>query len=218
VSIPVSDRPLRQDAERNRERIVVAAREAFADGGLDISMEEVARRAGVGIGTVYRRFPDKEALIDAVFEDTLRDLVAIVREALDDPDAWRGFCSYLERVMELNAKNRGLHAMLGSQEHGRDRIDAMRARMRPLTRKLIERAQEQGALRTDFSPRDLPLVFAAAGRIVELAKDADPDLWRRFLALLLDGLRAEGATPLPHPPLRPSQVARLGLHRSRRSA
>jgi len=180
-------------------------------------MEEVARRAGVGIGTVYRRFPDKEALIDAVFEDALRDLVAIVREALDEPDAWRGFCAYLERVMALNANNRALHAVLGSQEHGRGRLDAIRARMRPLTRKLIERAHEQGTLRADFSPGDLPLVFAAAGRVVELTQAADPDVWRRFLALLLDGLRAEGATPLPHPALRPSQISRLGLHRARRS-
>jgi len=218
MSTPVSDRPLRQDAERNRERIVAAARDAFAERGLDVPIEEVARRAGVGIGTVYRRFPDKEALIDAVFEDALRDLVAIVRAALDEPDAWRGFSRYLERIMELNAKNRGLHAVFESQQHGRERLDALRARLRPLTHKLVERAQQQGTLRPDFSPRDLPLVFAAAGRVVELTEDAGPDLWRRFLALLLDGLRAEGATPLPQPPLTRPQLARVGVHRPRRSA
>ena len=215
---PVSGKPLRQDAERNRRRIVSAARDAFADEGLDASMEEVARRAGVGIGTVYRRFPDKEALIDAVFDEALRDVVAIAREALGDPDAWRGLCTYLERAMELNAKNYGLHAVLGSREHGRERLDAARARMRPLVGKLVERAQEQGTLRPDFSPRDLPLLFAATGRVVELTREADAELWRRFLALLLDGLRTEGATPLPHPPLRASQLALLGLHRGRRSS
>jgi len=216
MSTPVSDRPLRQDAERNRERIVAAARDAFAQGGLDVSMDEVARRAGVGIGTVYRRFPDKEALIDAVFEDALRELVAIARETLADPDAWRGFASYLERVMVLNAENRGLHAVMGSREHGRDRLDAVRARMRPLVGKLVERAQEEGTLRSDFSPLDLPLVFAAAGRIAELTGDVDPELWRRFLGVLLDGLRAGSATPLPHPPLRASQLARLGHRAARR--
>ena len=217
MSTPVSRRPLRQDAERNRRRIVSAARDAFAEAGLDASMDEVARRAGVGIGTVYRRFPDKEALIDAVFEDALRNLVAIAREALDDADAWRGFRTYVERAMELNARNCGLHAVLGSREHGRERLDAARARMRPLVGKLVQRAQEQGALRPDFSPRDLPLLFAATGRVVELTREVDPDVWRRLLGLVLDGLRADAATPLPHPPLRPSQLALLGL-RGRRSA
>jgi len=137
MSIPVSDRPLRQDAERNRERIVFAARDAFADGGIDVTMDEVARRAGVGIGTVYRRFPDKEALIDAVFEERLRELGEIAREALDEPDAWRGFTTYLERAMALNAANRGLHAVIGSQEHGRDRLAALKARIRPLAARLV---------------------------------------------------------------------------------
>jgi AcrR family transcriptional regulator len=206
---------LRQDAERNRTRIVGAARDAFAERGLDVSMDEIARRASVGIGTVYRRFPDKEALIDAVFEETLGDLVAIARDALREPDAWRGFCLYLERVMALNAANRGLHAVLGSQEHGRDRIAAVRSRMRPLAGRLIARAQEQGTLRPDFSVHDLPLVFAAGGRVLELTRDADPEVWRRYLGLVLDGLRAEGATPLPCPPLRASQLAHLRLRKSR---
>jgi AcrR family transcriptional regulator len=209
MSTPVTDRPLRQDAERNRERIVFAARDAFAEGGIDVSVEEVARRAGVGIGTVYRRFPDKEALIDAVFEEALRELVAIAREALADPDAWRGFSRYLERMMELNASNRGLHAVLARHEHGRDRLAAVKARIRPLAAQLVAHAQAQGTLRPDFSPTDLPVVVASLGRVIELTKDADPEVWRRYLGLLLDGLRTGAATPLPHPPLRTAQLARL---------
>jgi AcrR family transcriptional regulator len=217
MSIPVSDRPLRQDAERNRERIISAARDAFAESGIDATMEEVARRAGVGIGTLYRRFPDKEALIDAVFEETLRELGEMAREALEEPDAWRGFTAYLECAMALNAANRGLHAVIGSQQHGRNRLAAVKARMRPLVGRLVSRAQEEGTLRPDFSPADLPLVFASVGRVIELTKDEDPELWRRYLGLLLDGLRAEGATPLPRPPLRPAQLNRLGAARLRRS-
>src|SRR4029079_15919418 len=108
MNVPVTERPLRRDAELNRQRIVEAAREAFAEVGIDAPMEEVARRAGVGMGTVYRRFPAKEDLIDAVFEEALADVEAIATEALQVPDAWTGFRLYIERTMELNAANRGL--------------------------------------------------------------------------------------------------------------
>jgi AcrR family transcriptional regulator len=213
MATPVSARPLRRDAERNLERILVAARDAFAAHGIDASMEEVARRAGVGIGTVYRRFPTKADLVDAVFEASLAELASVGREALELPDAWEGFCTFLERVLALNAANRGLHAIIATNEHGRDRIGAARRKMRPIVARLIARAQEQGTLRSDFRPSDLALIFQSAGRVMETTADVAPELWRRLLGILLDGLRSEAATPLPHPPLSFAQLDRLGRTR-----
>jgi AcrR family transcriptional regulator len=209
MAIPVTDRPLRRDAERNLERVLVAAREAFAEHGMEASVEEVARRAGVGIGTVYRRFPTKADLVDAVFEASLADLSTIAREALELADPWDGFCTFLERTLELNAANRGLHAVLATNEHGRERIAAVRRKMRPLVGRVIARAQEQGTLRPDFRPQDLSLIFMSAGRVVEMTADVAPEMWRRLLGLLLDGLRSEAATPLPHPALSFQQLDRL---------
>jgi AcrR family transcriptional regulator len=209
VAIPVTVRPLRRDAERNLERVLVAAREAFAEHGMDASVEEVARRAGVGIGTVYRRFPTKADLVDAVFEASIADLSTIAREALELADPWDGFCMFLERALELNAANRGLHAVLATNEHGRERIAAARRKMRPLVGRVIARAQEQGTLRPDFRPQDLSLIFMSAGRVVEMTADVAPEMWRRLLGLLIDGLRSEAATPLPHPALSFQQLDRL---------
>jgi hypothetical protein len=90
----------------------------------------------------------------------------------------------------------------------------MRRRLRPLVRRLIERAQEQGALRPDFTPEDMPLVFSTGGRVIEMTAGVAPDLWRRFLGLMLDGLRAEAATPLAHPPLTWAQLNRVVGRRS----
>lgn len=210
MSVPVrEERPLRADAERNLGRIVEAAREAFAEVGIDAPMEEVARRAGVGMGTVYRRFPAKEDLIDAVFEEALGDLVAIATEALEEPDAWTGLRLYLERTMELNAANRGLKDILGSPEHGRDRLNAVRDRLRPLVGRLIETAQAQGSLRTDLAATDFQLVYMGTGRVMEVTKNVAPDAWRRLLGIILDGLRASAATPLPRPPLSHDEILKL---------
>jgi AcrR family transcriptional regulator len=214
MPIPVTERPLRRDAALNRERIVAAARAVFAEQGLEAPMEEVAHRAGVGVGTVYRRFPAKAELVDAVFEDALGETEAIARSALELPDPWLGFVAYLEGVLALNAANRGLKDVLGSHELGRSRIAAVGARLRPLVGRLISRAQEQGSLRADFSPTDLPLLFMTTGRVMEATADCAPDIWRRFFALMLDGLRAENATPLPVQPLTFPQLGQLrGRHR-----
>lgn len=201
-------RPLRRDAQANRDRIVTAARAVFATGGIEATVEEIARRAAVGMGTLYRRFPTKEDLVDAVLEDAFGELVRVAEEALVEADAWMGFCSFLERALALNGADRGLKDLVASSEHGRARAEAMRARLRPLIRQLVERAQEQGSLRADFAPEDMPLVFWTGGRVIETTAAVAPEFWRRYLGLLLDGLRAEAATPLPHPPLTRAQLGR----------
>ena len=207
-------RPLRRDAQANRDRIVAAARAAFAAEGIEVPVEEIARRAGVGMGTLYRHFPAKEDLIDAVLEDAFAELLSAAEQALVEQDAWAGFRGFLERVFALHAENRGLKDIIATRAHGKARAEAMRTRMRPLLRRLIERAQEQGTLRADFTPEDMPLVFWAGGRVIEATAAVAPEFWRRHLGLLLDGLRAEAATPLPHPPLTRAQLNRATGRRS----
>ena len=201
-------RPLRRDAQANRERIVAAARAAFATRGIEATVEEIARGAGVGMGTLYRRFPTKEDLVDAVLEDAFGQFVHMAEEALAEEDAWVGFTGFLERSLALHGADRGLKDLVASSEHGLARTEAMRSRLRPLIRRLVERAQEQGSLRADFTPEDVPVVFWTAGRVIETTSPVAPDFWRRYLGLLLDGLRAGAATPLEHPPLTRAQLER----------
>ena len=204
----VATKTLRSDARRNRERLVASARELFAREGVDVPVEEITHHAGVGMGTLYRHFPTKDELIDAVLEDSFAGLVAAAEEALDQDDAWAALTGFLERSLALHAANRGLKDVLASRDRARKRSEALRARIHPLLRKLVERAHEQGSLRPDFTVEDLPLVFWTAFRVIERTTTVAPDVWRRYLGLLLDGLRAEAATPLPEPPLTRAQLER----------
>jgi AcrR family transcriptional regulator len=199
---------MRRDAQRNRERLIASARKLLADRGLDVSVEEITQHAGVGMGTLYRHFPTKGELIDAVLEDAFAELVALAREAVEAEDAWAGLTGFLEAALSRHVANRGLKDVLATRKRDAQRAEAMRARMRPLLRQLIERAHEQGSLRRDFTPEDLPLVFWTAGRVIEETARIAPDYWRRYLALLCDGLRAEATTSLPHPPLTRPQLDR----------
>ncbi len=199
---------LRRDARENRNRILAAARAAFAAEGVDVPVEAIAERAGVGMGTLYRRFPTKHDLVQAVIEESLDAFVVAAEEGLAEDDPWTGFTGFVERVLELHVENRALREVLAGTEHGHAR-DAVRRRVRPLVRRLIERAHADGSLRPDFAPEDMPLVFMTAGRVLEAGRGVAPDLWRRYLGLLLDGLRARGATPLPRGALTQAQMNRL---------
>jgi AcrR family transcriptional regulator len=201
----------RADATRNRQRIIRSARALFGSSGLDVSVRQVATGAGVGLGTLYRHFPTREELVDAVLEEAYEEYIGLAKSALDEPDAWAGFTRFVEEALELQAHNRALKDVVETRAHGRERAQAMRRRTRPLVAELVSRAQGQGVLRADFKPQDLPLLFWSADRVIELAGSVAPDLWRRQLGFLLDGLRAEAAHPLPAPALRESQLARVGL-------
>jgi len=209
VPTPETTAPtLRRDARENRNRILAAARAAFAAEGVDVPVEAIADRAGVGMGTLYRRFPTKHDLVQAVIEESLDAFVVAAEEGLAEDDPWTGFTGFVERVLELHVENRALREVLAGTEHGHAR-DAVRRRVRPLVRRLIERAHADGSLRPDFAPEDMPLVFMTAGRVLEAGRGVAPDLWRRYLGLLLDGLRAGGATPLPRGALTQAQMNRL---------
>ena len=194
------ERRLRRDAERNRLRILAAAADAFAEGGLAVTMDEIARRAGVGVGTVYRRFPDKEQLIDALFEQRIGELVALVEEARAQPDAWAGVVRFFERVVALQAADRGLKEVVLSTAHGRERVARARARIAPAVEELVARAKAEGELRPDISSPDLGLVQFMLGALADSTREVDPDQWRRFLTLLLDGLRTRRDAPTPLAP------------------
>jgi AcrR family transcriptional regulator len=196
-----AERPLRRDARENRERILEAARGAFAELGIDASVEEIARRANVGIGTLYRRFPTKDALIDAVFEDHLDNIAAAAEQALEETDAWEALLGYLAFVVGLQAADRGLSEIVGANLRTEHLVGRARTRLRPLVQRLINRAQKTGKLRADVVYEDVSVLLWTTGRVVDATREVAPEFWQRYLALIVDGLRAHDASRLPQPPL-----------------
>jgi AcrR family transcriptional regulator len=198
-----TERPLRRDAERNRARILDAAAAAFAEGGLDVSMDEVARRAAVGVATVYRRFPEREALIDALFDERLDELVAISAHALGRGDAWEGLAWFLEHLVAAQARDRGLRELFLSPAHAERRVERARSRIAPIAQELLARAHASGELRADVTAEDLGVLQLMLLGAFDATRDADPDAWRRYLGVLLDGLRARRDGPSPLRPAGP---------------
>ena len=197
---PTEERRLRTDAERNRGRIIEAATAAFASRGLDVPLEEVADDAGVGIGTLYRRFSGRDALIGACFERRLAEYASVAERALTAPDAWAGFTGYVEKICAMQAADRGLADVMNRSLPNARALEAHRARGYDLSVRLIERAQAEGSLRADLVAEDLALLFMANAGVVQVTSASAPEAWRRFIGIFLDGLRSEGASPLPPPP------------------
>jgi AcrR family transcriptional regulator len=194
---------LRADAQRNRERLLTAAAELFRRRGLDVSMEDIAHEAGVGVGTLYRRFRNRDELIDALFHTRLAEFTEVVRECAAFPDAWAGIVALLERTLEMQADDRGLKHLFHSHSH--DRVAVIEARDLILDEMgaMVKRAQATGALRADIETMDLTLLSFQVGAIADLTVDQDPGAWRRALAIALSGLRPPpaGAAELPGEPI-----------------
>jgi AcrR family transcriptional regulator len=203
-----TERPLRKDAERNRQRILEAAGELFTERGLGVTLNDIAHYAGCGVGTVYRRFPDKEQLIEALFEERIAKFVASAEEALANPDPWEGFVGFLEVALERQACDRGLKELLLSTDQGRARATGVRERLLPIIGQLIERAQAAGALRPDIARADIGVIQLMLGAVMDGAHDVEPELWRRYLMIVLRGLRADPTLvePLPVGPLTEEQL------------
>jgi AcrR family transcriptional regulator len=212
------ERPLRADAERNRQRILAAARDVFAERGLDVSLDDIAAHAGVGVGTVYRRFPDKDALIDALFEEGIAGIAAAARRGLEVEDPWEGFVGFLREANALQAADRGLKELLLSRGRGRERVEQARDSIAPIAMELVRRARESGKLRDDLGPFDVPLINLMVGSIGDATRDVAPDAWERFLGIVIDGLcqRRDAPTPLPAPPLDREQFATAMTRRGTR--
>lgn len=189
------ERPLRRDAARNRELILATAAEVFAEHGLDAGYDEIARRAGIGVGTVYRRFPERAELVQALFESRIEEMVVIGQEAAAMPNAWDGLTWFFERSVEKQVADRGLKEVMVQTLNESGHMTVGRERIGPIVESLMQRAQADGMLRPDVEVTDLGMQLMLIG---SLSTPEQPELWRRYLALLFDGLRARpDATPLP---------------------
>ncbi|WP_030434798.1 TetR/AcrR family transcriptional regulator [Actinoplanes subtropicus] len=205
-----ADRPLRRDAERNRQRILRTAHRVFAERGLDVSLDEIAQRADVGVGTVYRRFPTKEALVEELFERRLQEVVEIGQQALADPDPWRGLITFIDGACAQQAGDRGLREVMLGARYGNDRVARVRDSFQPIVAELVARAHAGGRLRADFAGTDVPLLAAMVNAVADYAREVNADVWRRYLTILIDGIAASrvDGTPLPVAPLDEDQVDR----------
>jgi AcrR family transcriptional regulator len=187
-------RPLRRDAQLNRQRIIEAAREVFAVRGLAATLDDVAHRAGVGIGTVYRRFPTKEALVEAALEDRLAEFAGAAEAALRAPTGWDGLVMFLRVVAEMHAADRGLRDVALGGGFGAQHHERIGERMEPLVHQLIERAHGEGSLRPDVTAEDLPPLLMMISELAHHSHPVRPDLYGRYLQLLIDGLRCAPET------------------------
>jgi AcrR family transcriptional regulator len=197
-------KPLRRDAQRNRDLLVEAARSLFAARGLDVPLDEIARTAGVSNGTLYNHFPNRSDLVEEVFADRVETVARICEHALAMPDAWAGLVHFLERVCEQQAMDRGYSDLVSRQVPPADTAHGYE-----LMSQIIERAHQAGALRPDVTLEDMAFVIWGTARTVEATAGIRPNAWRRHLALMLDGFRASAAHPLPEPPMRPEELARI---------
>ena len=200
---PAVERVQRADARRNRERVLSAARAQFAANGLEAQIDDIARAADVGVGTVYRHFPTKEALLEALAADRFMRLAEWAREALEAPDGWEGLCDFLRRSAELGANDRLLSeamaerdAFQGAQHEKQELMEATAA--------LVERAQATGELRPEIGAQDIAMLMCGLGRATGPGSFDHAMSWERYLAIIIAGLRAPGSSPLPLPPAEPT--------------
>ncbi|ANS62852.1 regulatory protein, TetR [Streptomyces lincolnensis] len=198
--------PLRSDAERNRGRIIAAARRVLARDGLNASMASVAREAGVGIATMFRHFPTKEELVAAVFADRM-DAYAYayayadaVATALDDPDPWRGFVGYIQTACAMQAADYGFADVLTTTFPSAKAMEGRRHEALEGMLQLSARAKAAGRLREDFDSTDIALLLMANAGVVNATGGAAPDAWRRVVALFIQSLEAPARGPLPASP------------------
>ena len=204
----VSARPLRKDAERNRQRILEAATDLFTKRGLGVTLNEIAHHAGVGVGTVYRHFPDREKLIEALSEKRLEEIRELLDAARAEPNPWRGLIGFHERALELQARDRGLRDLLLGVPGAPERPAKLGAQVRALAAELVERARAAGKLRSDCEAEDLEIVHLMLSAVIDAGQDVAPELWRRYFAILRQGLKAKPRPPKPlsTPPVSPEEI------------
>ena len=204
-------RALRKDAERNRRRVLEGARELFGQHGLGVSLSDIAHHVGLGVGTVYRRFPDKAELIEELFILRAQAVLELAQQAAEAADPWVGLTGFLEGALGLQADDRGFNEIVLGAPSPLRRLHELSMRMLQFTTILVERAHAVGKLRPDFTAQDIPFVMLTVGTVIGAARNVEPELWRRYLALAIDGMRAEGSMPssLPTRALDPDEVERV---------
>ncbi|MEV6209748.1 TetR/AcrR family transcriptional regulator [Kitasatospora sp. NPDC051914] len=201
--------PQRRDARRNREALVAAAADVFAELGLDAPLDVIARRAGVGNATLYRNFPTRGDLLGEVFRSAAAVLVEAGDEALAVEDAWTAIEGYFTRIFDLVDANPGFNDLVTMAIPSVPVLAEMSRRNAETVGTLVARAQEQGTMRRDVVPMDLLFLLGPLCRAVPAASGLRPGLWRRYLALLLDGFRTPAAHPLPEPPIGDDRLDQL---------
>jgi AcrR family transcriptional regulator len=210
----IEPRQLRADAERNRLRIIEAARDLFAERGLEVSMDEVAERAGVGVGTVYRRFANRDDLITGIFAEHLKEVVAHANDALDDPDPWAAVVDLLTWFCSVLAADRGLAAIIMRIDHSHPDIESTKAQLTRHMQEIFDRAMAAGVLRSDVSSTDFFGIFTMISAFADLTEATVPGAWRRYVELFLRGIHADpDAAAIPTPPLSEEQIRAIQQRR-----
>ncbi|MFI9509649.1 TetR/AcrR family transcriptional regulator [Nocardia sp. NPDC052566] len=210
ATAPSPPRRLRADAARNQQRIIAAARQLFADHGLEITLDDVAERAGVGVGTVYRRFANKKELIIEVFEQNLAEFADMADQAYQHPDPWQGLVEFFEYACRYLATNRGFSEVMLELEDDMERFTMVRERIKPRVASIVERAQEAGTVAPGIEASDFFALIHMVDGIADFARTANPDVWQRYVAIILNGVRADSTPrrPLLVPPLTDDEVER----------
>lgn len=179
---------MRADALRNRDRLMAAATELFAERGLDVPLDEIARRAQVSIGTLYNHFPNRGALLDEVLPERLAELDRLAANAMADPDPWQGFADFLDGLFVIQARDRSMNEAIARSPVGSVDVSAECGQAGGVLDSVLRRAKEAGVLRADFRAEDLTTLVWAMSKVIAMS-EGDDALWRRHLGFVLDGLR-----------------------------
>ncbi|TYC05567.1 TetR/AcrR family transcriptional regulator [Micromonospora sp. WP24] len=198
----------RRDSIRNRERIISAAEALFTGEGLDAPIDKIVTAAGVSPGTLYRHFPSRVQLWEAVLDQPLHAALDLVERALANPDRWAGIAEFVMATCALEAERGGYLNLMTTRFDGSPRLVELRGQIQRRIEELFDRAREEGAVRPDFTVEDLIFITLSNSRVAEVTRTVAPGAWRRNAELFLDSIRPERAHPLTQPPMRPSQVAR----------
>lgn len=211
---------MRRDAEENRRRLLTAAKEVFAEAGLDSTMDEIAARAGLGVGTAYRRFANKDELIAALFRERIGELAAVTERALSEEDPWRGIVAYLEGAIALTAGDRGFRELMLNPPADLQFVEQARARLGPQIDELVGCAHRAGRLRPGIEATDLISIVLMLAQVADYGHERETPPWRRYLALVTGGIEAGEREPLPGVALSAAEHNELlrGVATPRRSA
>jgi len=212
-SVSDLERPLRADAARNRELILQTARKCFAERGLSVTLNDIAHEAGVGVGTVYRRFADKDSLIEALLATKFEAMNDAAARAADVSDPREALRVYLMGVFAFRARDRALADAIVRAGKARPSIVQERDRLERQVAAIIGRAETAGVVRPGFDYRDLPMLTAMVGAVADATREHDPDAWRRYAELLIQGVLpgTDDSAPMLGDPLDRESIERA-LH------
>jgi len=207
--IPVLSRATRSDARRNRQAVLAAAEAEFSRAGLKVPIDAIAKRAGVGVGTVCRHFPTKQALIEAVLTAMYESLLSDAETALEHDDAGAAFLEFFEALTAFQGRHRALAEQMATDVGLPASEESLRGALHAAITELVVRAQAAGALRADIGPADVAMLFSGVAHATSTLGALEPTLRERYVRILLDGLRPEAASKLPGRPLDFAELRQL---------